>query len=80
MLSVYILCLLTVSVLCIDETFFFVLFGFVQDGRIDYGEFAAMMRKGNGGVGRRTMRGPMNLGDALGLSASANNQSIENPT
>lgn len=65
--------------LFIDETFL-VLFGFMQDGRIDYGEFAAMMRKGNGGVGRRTMRGPMNLGEALGLSASANNQSIDNPT
>ncbi|XP_022973821.1 calcium-dependent protein kinase SK5-like [Cucurbita maxima] len=51
-----------------------------NDGRIDYGEFAAMMRKGNGGVGRRTMRGPMNLGEALGLSTSANNQSIDNPT
>lgn len=25
----------------------------VQDGQIDYGEFAAMMRKGNGGIGRR---------------------------
>ncbi|XP_023532474.1 calcium-dependent protein kinase SK5-like [Cucurbita pepo subsp. pepo] len=51
-----------------------------NDGRIDYGEFTAMMRKGNGGIGRRTMRGPMNLGDALGLSTSANNQSIDNPT
>ncbi|KAL3564651.1 hypothetical protein D5086_032697 [Populus alba] len=28
----------------------------VRYGQIDYGEFAAMMRKGNGGIGRRTMR------------------------
>lgn len=40
----------------------------VQDGQIDYGEFAAMMRKGNGGVGRRTMRSTINLGEALGLA------------
>ncbi|KAL2467630.1 Calcium-dependent protein kinase 11 [Forsythia ovata] len=38
-----------------------------NDGRIDYGEFATMMRKGNAGVGGRTMRGKMNfnLADAL---------------
>ena len=41
----------------------------LQDGQIDYGEFAAMMRKGNGGVGRRTMRGNFNLGEALGVAA-----------
>lgn len=40
----------------------------LQDGQIDYGEFAAMMRKGNGGVGRRTMRGNLNLGEALGVT------------
>ncbi|KAL9463904.1 hypothetical protein AB3S75_001659 [Citrus x aurantiifolia] len=38
-----------------------------DDGQIDYEEFAAMMRKGNGGIGRRTMRNTINLGDALGL-------------
>lgn len=38
-----------------------------DDGQIDYGEFAAMMRKGNGGIGRRTMRNTINLGDALGV-------------
>ncbi|CAI9756432.1 unnamed protein product [Fraxinus pennsylvanica] len=27
-----------------------------NDGRIDYGEFVAMMQKGNAGIGRRTMR------------------------
>ncbi|CAN6445287.1 unnamed protein product [Victoria cruziana] len=27
-----------------------------NDGRIDYAEFAAMMRKGSGGIGRKTMR------------------------
>ncbi|CAL9056178.1 unnamed protein product [Musa banksii] len=39
-----------------------------NDGQIDYSEFAAMMRKGNGGVGRRTMRNNINfnLADALG--------------
>ena len=42
----------------------------LQDGQIDYGEFAAMMRKGNGGIGRRTMRRTINLGDAFGLSAN----------
>ncbi|KAL4632801.1 hypothetical protein ACB092_04G076800 [Castanea dentata] len=39
-----------------------------NDGLIDYGEFAAMMRKGNGGIGRRTMRSQLNVGDALGLT------------
>jgi calcium-dependent protein kinase len=32
-----------------------------NDGRIDYSEFAAMMRKGDGGVGSRTMRGNLNF-------------------
>lgn len=32
-----------------------------QDGRIDYGEFVAMMQKGNAGVGRRTMRNSVNM-------------------
>ncbi|MBA0574880.1 hypothetical protein Golob_027925 [Gossypium lobatum] len=41
-----------------------------NDGQIDYGEFAAMMRKGNGGIGRRTMRRTINLGDAFGLTAN----------
>ena len=45
-----------------------------QDGQIDYGEFAAMMRKGNGGMGRRSMRSQINLEDALG---HANNGSHE---
>ncbi|KAG6644515.1 hypothetical protein CIPAW_08G059100 [Carya illinoinensis] len=41
-----------------------------NDGRIDYGEFAAMMRTGDGGVGRsRTIRSNLtfNLADAFGL-------------
>lgn len=41
-----------------------------QDGRIDYGEFAAMMRKGDEGVGRsRTMRSNLtfNIADAFGV-------------
>ncbi|XP_075639029.1 calcium-dependent protein kinase 11-like [Castanea sativa] len=44
-----------------------------NDGRIDYGEFAAMMRKGDGGVGRsRTMRNNLNfnLADAFGVNDS----------
>ncbi|PKA56832.1 Calcium-dependent protein kinase SK5 [Apostasia shenzhenica] len=38
-----------------------------NDGQIDYGEFVAMMRKGNGAVGRKTMTSSLcvNLGDAL---------------
>ncbi|CAN1305031.1 Calcium-dependent protein kinase 4 [Linum perenne] len=32
-----------------------------NDGRIDYGEFVAMMQKGNAGIGRRTMRNSVNL-------------------
>ncbi|KAK9271434.1 hypothetical protein L1049_027025 [Liquidambar formosana] len=40
-----------------------------NDGRIDYGEFTAMMRKGNIGLGSRTMRSNLNLNlaDALGV-------------
>ncbi|MBA0873039.1 hypothetical protein Goshw_025734 [Gossypium schwendimanii] len=41
-----------------------------NDGQIDYGEFAAMMRKGNGAIGRRTMRRTINLGDAFGVTAN----------
>ncbi|KAJ7563894.1 hypothetical protein O6H91_03G129300 [Diphasiastrum complanatum] len=33
-----------------------------NDGKIDYNEFVAMMRKGNGGIGRRTMRMTFNSG------------------
>ncbi|GLJ54236.1 hypothetical protein SUGI_1163270 [Cryptomeria japonica] len=36
-----------------------------NDGRIDYNEFTAMMRKGNGGIGRKTMRNSLGLRDAL---------------
>ncbi|XVE66482.1 hypothetical protein DITRI_Ditri08aG0083100 [Diplodiscus trichospermus] len=32
-----------------------------NDGRIDYGEFVAMMQKGNAGIGRRTMRNSLNM-------------------
>ncbi|RWV92750.1 hypothetical protein GW17_00044844 [Ensete ventricosum] len=31
------------------------------DGRIDYGEFVAMMRRGTMGLGRRTMRNTLNI-------------------
>ncbi|XP_058098247.1 calcium-dependent protein kinase 4-like isoform X2 [Magnolia sinica] len=38
-----------------------------NDGRIDYGEFVAMMQKGNAGIGRRTMRNlNMSMRDAPG--------------
>lgn len=37
------------------------LLSYNQDGRIDYGEFVAMMTKGNMGVGRRTMRNSLNI-------------------
>ena len=36
-------------------------FFLLQDGRIDYGEFVAMMQKGNAGIGRRTMRNSLNI-------------------
>jgi calcium-dependent protein kinase len=48
-----------------------------QDGQIDYGEFAAMMRKGNGGMGRRTMRSKINLGEDLVLMDSISNELID---
>ncbi|CAI8619254.1 unnamed protein product [Vicia faba] len=48
-----------------------------NDGQIDYGEFAAMMRKGNGGIGRRTMRNTLNLRDALGFVGNGSNQVID---
>ncbi|XP_027919061.1 calcium-dependent protein kinase SK5 isoform X2 [Vigna unguiculata] len=48
-----------------------------NDGQIDYGEFTAMMRKGNGGIGRRTMRKTLNLRDAFGLVDNGSNQVIE---
>ncbi|XP_020084244.1 calcium-dependent protein kinase 26 [Ananas comosus] len=39
-----------------------------NDGRIDYGEFVAMMQKGTMGLGRRTMRNSLNISmrDAAG--------------
>ncbi|GLT48968.1 hypothetical protein SLA2020_225550 [Shorea laevis] len=49
-----------------------------NDGQIDYGEFAAMMRKGNGGIGgRRTMRKTINLGDAFGLATNGTKELID---
>jgi len=49
-----------------------------QDGRIDYGEFVAMMTKGNMGVGRRTMRNSLNISmrDTPGALWSLNIQEI----
>ncbi|KAL0348555.1 UNVERIFIED_CONTAM: Calcium-dependent protein kinase [Sesamum angustifolium] len=40
-----------------------------NDGRIDYGEFVAMMTKGNAGIGRRTMRNSLNISMKDGLGA-----------
>ncbi|KAK4803853.1 hypothetical protein SAY86_003670 [Trapa natans] len=40
-----------------------------NDGRIDYGEFVAMMQKGNMGVGRRTMRNSLNISRRNGPGA-----------
>jgi calcium-dependent protein kinase len=48
-----------------------------QDGRIDYEEFAAMMTKGNGGMGRRTMRSKINLEDALKLENNGSHELID---
>nr|AAV28169.1 calcium-dependent protein kinase 1 [Vicia faba] len=44
-----------------------------NDGQIDYGEFAAMMRKGNGGMGRRTMTSRLNFRNALGIIGNESN-------
>lgn len=44
-----------------------------NDGKIDYGEFAAMMRMGNGGIGRRTIRNTLDFRDALGLIGTGSN-------
>ncbi|KAL2941294.1 Calcium-dependent protein kinase SK5 [Bienertia sinuspersici] len=41
-----------------------------DDGQIDYGEFVAMMRMGNGGGGRRTMRSIIKCEDAVFLQDS----------
>lgn len=48
-----------------------------QDGRIDYGEFATMMRKGNAGFGGRTMiRGNLNisLAEAFGVNGEEDSE------
>lgn len=52
-----------------------VLFHLLQDGRIDYGEFAAMMRKGgdHGTIGRNrtaSRKLNLNLADAFGIKES----------
>lgn len=52
------------------------MFHIAQDGQIDYGEFAAMMRNGNGGVGRRTMRNTLNLREALGQLVIESNDNL----
>ncbi|XP_052202355.1 calcium-dependent protein kinase 24-like isoform X2 [Diospyros lotus] len=50
-----------------------------NDGRIDYGEFATMMRKGNQGISSRTMRGNLNfnLADAFAGNNNNNNDKFE---
>ncbi|XP_074307856.1 calcium-dependent protein kinase SK5-like [Silene latifolia] len=42
-----------------------------DDGQIDYGEFVAMMRKADGGGGRRTIRGGINWEDAVEILEAA---------
>ncbi|GAB4844818.1 Calcium-dependent protein kinase 4 [Ancistrocladus abbreviatus] len=53
-----------------------------NDGRIDYGEFAAMMRKGDAGIGGRTMRGNLNfnLAEALGVKNAPSDTATADPT
>ena len=53
---------------CCKHNNHFSCFALLQDGRIDYNEFATMMRKGNVGVGNRSIRGNLNsnLAQALG--------------
>ncbi|XP_047341606.1 calcium-dependent protein kinase 11-like [Impatiens glandulifera] len=43
-----------------------------NDGRIDYNEFATMMRKGDAGIGGRSMRGNLNFNLADALSGEIN--------
>lgn len=38
----------------------------VQDGIIDYNEFVAMMRAGNGGIGRKSLTGSWASGNLFG--------------
>lgn len=52
-------------------------FDYMQDGRIDYGEFATMMRKGNVGVSSRTMRGNLNFNLADALQGKSKEQEQE---
>ena len=35
----------------------------MQDGIIDYNEFVAMMRQGNGGIGRKSLTGSWTSGN-----------------
>ena len=44
-----------------------------QDGKIDYGEFAAMMKKGNGGMGKRTIRSKINIRENPGVMNNGSN-------
>ncbi|CAK8571248.1 unnamed protein product [Lathyrus sativus] len=44
-----------------------------NDRHIDYGEFATMMRKGNSGMGRRTMTSRLNFRNALGIIGNESN-------
>ncbi|PIN01717.1 Ca2+/calmodulin-dependent protein kinase, EF-Hand protein superfamily [Handroanthus impetiginosus] len=45
-----------------------------NDGRIDYGEFATMMRMGNRGIGSRTMRGNLNFNLADAFQGKKSNE------
>ena len=56
-----------------DDSYWIELNGTEQDGRIDFQEFAAMMKKGDGGEGGRTVRGNLNFNfaEALGVKDSS---------
>ena len=49
----------------------------LQDGQIDSGEFATMIRNGNGGTGRQNMRSTLNFKDGLRLMGNGSNQVID---
>ena len=49
----------------------------LQDGQIDYGEFATIIGKGNGGIGGQHMRSTQNFKDALRLRAMVRTKVID---
>lgn len=45
----------------------FLVFLFLQDGRIDYNEFVEMMQKGNAGFGKKGIQNNIGFREALKL-------------